>query len=124
MTRSWEPPSDTGLPGEGGSRMSWFERLTHLDATFLYIEDRTAHMHVGGISVFQGPAPTYQQLINHIASRLDRVPRYRQRLAFVPFELGRPVWVDDSDFDLTYHIRHTALPAPGGLKELKALAGR
>ncbi|HWL84853.1 MAG TPA: wax ester/triacylglycerol synthase domain-containing protein, partial [Polyangiaceae bacterium] len=82
-----------GLPQETSS---WHEPLSGLDASFLYLEDRTAHMHVGGVSVFEGPAPTYEELVTHIASRLHRIPRYRQRLAFVPLQLGRPAWVDDA----------------------------
>ncbi len=106
--------------------MSWFERLTALDAGFLDIEqgERAAHMHVGLVAVFEGPSPSYRDLLAFIASRLDRVPRYRQRLRFVPFGQGRPVWVDESDFDLEHHVRHTALPPPGGESELRALAGR
>ena len=64
------------------------------------------------------------ELVEEILSRLHLVPRYRQRLAFVPFEQGRPVWVDDPHFNITYHVRHTALPRPGGDEELKRLAGR
>lgn len=104
--------------------MSWFERLSALDAMFLDIEDRAAHMHVGSVSVFEGRPPAYQDLVAHIASRLDRVPRYRQRLLFVPFHLGRPVWVDESELDLEYHVRHTALPPPGDEEALKRLAAR
>jgi diacylglycerol O-acyltransferase len=104
--------------------VAWSERLSGLDATFLYLEDRTAHMHVGGVLVFEGRAPAYRDLLALVASRLHRVPRYRQRLAFVPLHLGRPVWVDDSDLDLEYHVRHTALPPPGGEEQLKKLAGR
>ena len=103
----------------------WFERLSALDAGFLDMErDRTAHMHVGMVAVFDGPPPTYQQLLAFIDSRLHRVPRYRQRLRFVPFGQGRPVWVDESQFDLEYHVRHTALPPPGGEDQLKTLAAR
>jgi diacylglycerol O-acyltransferase / wax synthase len=103
----------------------WFERLSALDAGFLDMErDRTAHMHVGMVAVLDGPPPTYQQLLAFIDSRLHRVPRYRQRLRFVPLGLGRPVWVDESQFDLEYHVRHTALPPPGGQDQLKALAAR
>jgi diacylglycerol O-acyltransferase / wax synthase len=102
----------------------WFERLSGLDATFLYLEDRAAHMHVGGVHLFEGPAPAYRDLLGLFRSRLDRVPRYRQRLAFPPLAVGRPVWVDESEFDLEYHVRHTALPAPGGEEQLKNLAGR
>ncbi len=104
--------------------MTWFERLSGLDAVFLYVEDATAHMHVGAVAVFEGTAPTYRELLRHIGSRLHRLPRYRQRLAFVPFELGRPVWVDEPDLDLEHHVRRVALPSPAGDEELKALAGR
>ena len=104
--------------------MIWFERLGSLDATFLHLEDRVAHMHVGGVAVFEGPTPDYRDLLALIESRIEAVPRYRQRLAFVPLSQGRPVWVDDAHFDPEYHVRHTALPAPGGEAELKKLAGR
>ena len=104
--------------------MTWSERLSNLDATFLYLEDRTAHMHVGAVAIFEGPSPSYADMVDRIASRLERVPRYRQRLAFVPFGVGRPVWVDESNLDLEYHVRHTALPAPGDEAQLKRLAGR
>jgi diacylglycerol O-acyltransferase / wax synthase len=105
--------------------MSWFERLTPLDAGFLDIErDRASHMHVGMVAVFDGPAPSYRELVSFVESRLERVPRYRQRLRFVPLGQGRPVWVDESDFDLEYHVRHTALPKPGSDEQLKAVAAR
>src|SRR5947209_8721292 len=81
-------------------------------------------MHVAGCSVFAGQAPSYDELIAAIQSRLHLVPRYRQRLAFVPLAQGRPVWVDDPHFKVHYHVRHTALPRPGGDAELKRLAGR
>jgi len=102
----------------------WFERLSSLDSLFLELEDRTAHMHVGAVAVFEGKAPPYRDLLALIESRLSRVPRYRQRVQFVPFKQGRPVWIDESQFDLEYHVRHTALPAPGGDEELRRLAGR
>src|SRR6266851_4755514 len=103
---------------------TWFERLSSLDSLFLELEDRTAHMHVGAVAVFEGKAPPYRDLLQLIEARLHRVPRYRQRVQFVPFKQGRPVWIDESQFDLEYHVRHTALPAPGGDEELKRLAGR
>src|SRR2546430_5490842 len=103
---------------------TWFERLSSLDSLFLELEDRTTHMHVGAVAVFEGRAPPYRDLLRLIEARLDQVPRYRQRVQFVPFKQGRPVWVDESQFDLEYHVRHTALPAPGGEDELKRLAGR
>jgi diacylglycerol O-acyltransferase / wax synthase len=103
---------------------TWFERLTSLDSLFLELEDRTTHMHVGAVAVFDGKAPPYRDFLQLIEARLDQVPRYRQRVQFVPFKQGRPVWIDESQFDLEYHVRHTALPAPGGEEELKRLAGR
>ena len=81
-------------------------------------------MHVACALVFEGDAPSYEELLEHIDSRLHLVPRYRQRLAEVPFGQGRPKWVDDDRFDLRYHVRHTALPSPGTEYELQVLAGR
>ena len=100
------------------------DRLTGLDASFLHLEQASAHMHVAGCSVFVGSAPSYDEVVQAIEARLHLVPRYRQRLAFVPFGQGRPVWVDDPHFKVQYHVRHTALPRPGGEDELKRLAGR
>ncbi|MGN6372277.1 MAG: wax ester/triacylglycerol synthase family O-acyltransferase, partial [Solirubrobacteraceae bacterium] len=105
--------------------MSNPDRLTGLDTAFLHLEDAGAsHMHVASVMVFEGRAPTHHELVRHIISRLHLVPRYRQRLAFVPFGQGRPVWVDDPHFNPYYHIRHTALPQPGDEKALEQLAGR
>ena len=103
---------------------TWFERLSSLDSLFLELEDRTTHMHVGAVAVFEGKTPPYRDFLQLIEARLHQVPRYRQRVQFVPFKQGRPVWIDESQFDLEYHVRHTALPAPGGDEELKRLAGR
>ena len=101
------------------------DRLTALDSTFLHLEDNsTAHMHVASVMVFDGIAPTPQELVDHVVSRLHLVPRYRQRLAFVPYGQGRPVWADDPHFNPRYHIRHTALPKPADEQALKQLAGR
>jgi diacylglycerol O-acyltransferase / wax synthase len=101
------------------------DRLTALDSTFLHLEDNsTAHMHVASVMVFEGIAPTPQELVDHVVSRLHLVPRYRQRLAFVPYGQGRPVWADDPHFNPRYHIRHTALPKPADEEALKQLAGR
>jgi WS/DGAT/MGAT family acyltransferase len=99
-------------------------RLTALDASFLHLEDTGAHMHVAAVMTFDGEPPAYQELLDAIQDRLHLVPRYRQRLAFVPLGQGRPRWVDDPHFNAGYHIRHTALPAPGGDEELKRLAAR
>jgi diacylglycerol O-acyltransferase len=101
------------------------DRLTALDSTFLHLEDHsTAHMHVASVMVFEGKAPTLAELVEHVQGRLHLVPRYRQRLAFVPFSQGRPVWADDPHFNPFYHIRHTALPKPADDAALKRLAGR
>ena len=99
-------------------------RLTALDSAFLHIENTGAHMHVASVMTFEGAPPAYDDLLDALESRLHLVPRYRQRLADVPFDQGRPVWVDDPHFNLRYHLRHTGLPAPGGDVELKRLAGR
>jgi diacylglycerol O-acyltransferase len=104
--------------------MTYGDRLSGLDASFLHLERDCAHMHVAACAVFDGGPPTHEQLMEAISSRLHLVPRYRQRLAFVPLGQGRPVWVDDPHFQLAYHVRHTALPAPGGEEQLKRLAGR
>ncbi|HUA74141.1 MAG TPA: wax ester/triacylglycerol synthase family O-acyltransferase [Solirubrobacteraceae bacterium] len=101
------------------------DRLTALDSTFLHLEDNsTAHMHVASVMVFEGKAPTPQELVDHIVGRLHLVPRYRQKLAYVPYDQGRPVWTDDPHFNPRYHIRHTALPKPADDQALKQLAGR
>ena len=99
-------------------------RLTGLDASFLHIEDEASHMHVAGVMVFGGDPPPYDDLLENIESRLHLVPRYRQRLAMVPLGQGRPKWVDDPHLNLRYHVRYTALPAPGSEDQLRALAGR
>jgi diacylglycerol O-acyltransferase / wax synthase len=100
------------------------DRLTGLDSSFLHLEDGATHMHVAGAAILEGRAPAYDELIEHILGRLHLVPRYRQRLAFVPFGQGRPVWVDDPHFNVAFHVRHTALPRPGGDEQLKRLCGR
>ncbi|HEX4116654.1 MAG TPA: wax ester/triacylglycerol synthase family O-acyltransferase [Solirubrobacteraceae bacterium] len=101
------------------------DRLTGLDSAFLHLEDGgSAHMHVASVMVFEGQAPTYEEFVDHILSRLHLVPRYRQRLAFVPLGQGRPVWADDPHFNPRYHIRHTGLPSPEDETELKQLGGR
>jgi WS/DGAT/MGAT family acyltransferase len=100
------------------------DRLTALDASFLHLEDESSHMHVAGVSIFAGEPPTYEELLRHVGGRLSLVPRFRQKLRFVPFGQGRPVWVDDPHFNLKYHVRSTALPPPGSEEQLKNLASR
>ena len=101
------------------------DRLSALDSAFLHLEDNsTAHMHVASVMIFEGTAPSAQELVDHVLSRLHLVPRYRQRLAVPPLQTGRPLWVDDPNFNLEYHVRHTALPPPGQEPQLLRLAGR
>jgi diacylglycerol O-acyltransferase len=100
------------------------DRLTSIDASFLTNETSNAHMHVGAVLIFEGPPPDYEDLVEHIGSRLRLVPRFRQKLAFPPIQTGRPFWIDDPNFNLTYHVRHSALPAPGSEEQLKNIAGR
>jgi diacylglycerol O-acyltransferase / wax synthase len=104
--------------------MSHGDRLSGLDASFLHLERGPAHMHVASTTIFEGPAPDYEEFRDHIASRLHLVPRFRQKLRFVPFAQGRPVWVDDPQLNLDYHVRHTALPPPGTEDQLRTLAAR
>src|SRR5215210_68072 len=100
------------------------ERISALDASFLQLEKAGARLHAASITVFDGPAPTWDELREHVEARLHLVPRFRQRLADVPLDQGRPVWVDDPHFNLRYHLRHAGLPAPGSEEQLKNLAGR
>ena len=100
------------------------ERLSPLDASFLHIEDDASPMHIASTAIFEGPPPAHAEILRMVASKLPLVPRYRQRVRFVPFELGRPVWVDDTHFNLDYHVRHTALPTPGSDEQLRNLVGR
>ena len=100
------------------------ERLSVLDELFLHLEGPDTHMHVGGAAIFEGPPPDYEDVLDMVDRRLQRVPRFRQKLALVPLGLGRPVWVDDTHFNLEYHVRHTALPAPGDRVRLNRLTAR
>ncbi len=100
------------------------DRLSPLDAAFLDIEDDTTHMHVGSVLVLEGPPPAYVDLVTLISAKLSLVPRYRQHVRVPALHLGPPVWVDDPHFNVEYHLRHTALPAPGGDAEVRHLIGR
>jgi diacylglycerol O-acyltransferase / wax synthase len=100
------------------------DRLSAVDASFLAQEKQSSHMHVGALVIFDGPPPSREEFHRHMESRLGRVPRYRQKLAFPPLEAGRPFWVDDPTFNLDYHVRHTALPKPGSVDQIRELAGR
>src|SRR5918995_6600840 len=100
------------------------DRLTALDETFLHLERDGAHMHVASTVIFEGPAPEYEDFLEHLESRLHLVPRFRQKLRFVPFGLNRPVWEDDPHLNLRYHVRHTSLPPPGTEDQLRTFAAR
>lgn len=102
------------------------DRLSALDASFLYLEDATTPMHIGGVAVFRRPRSgfDYDRLVDLIEQRLALVPRYRQKVVHVPGRLARPVWVDDPDFDVTYHVRRSALPKPGTDEQLQDLVAR
>ena len=89
------------------------DRMSPLDASFLHIEDAVSHMHIGSVGIFEGPAPPYEDFEAMVAGKLPLVPRYRQKVRFVPLQLGRPLWVDDPHFNLGYHLRHTALRVAG-----------
>jgi diacylglycerol O-acyltransferase / wax synthase len=103
---------------------SGMETMNALDASFLHVEDAVSHMHMGSVGIFEGPAPPQDVVLAAVAGKLHLVPRYRQRVRFPPLALARPIWVDDSHFHLDYHVRRTALPAPGGDEELRNLVGR
>jgi len=100
------------------------DRMSALDAGFFYAESENTPMHVGSVAVFEGPAPTYGDVVRLILGKLPKVPRYRQRVRPVPMQLGRPLWVDDPHFQILYHVRHTAVPRPGSDEQLRNLAGR
>lgn len=102
------------------------DRLSPLDSAFVEAEEQDRHtsMAIGSIAVFEGPVPTYHEVVASVASHLPQVPRYRQKLRPVPWRLGAPVWVDDPAFDIRFHVRETAVPEPGGDSELARLMSR
>ena len=100
------------------------DRLTPIDAAFLHQEGAHSHMHIGGLTIVEGPPPETSELLEQIRLRLHLVPRYRHKLANTALDSGRPVWIDDPSFNLEYHIRHTALPTPGQWEQLCSLTAR
>lgn len=100
------------------------DRLTAVDASFLHQEGPRSHMHVGGLTLLEGPPPPMDEFLEQIRKRLHLVPRYRHKLAYTALDSGRPVWVDDPGFNLEFHVRHTALPAPGSWEQLRNLTAR
>ncbi|HET8600970.1 MAG TPA: wax ester/triacylglycerol synthase family O-acyltransferase [Segeticoccus sp.] len=102
------------------------DRLTSLDASFLYLEEPAAAMHVGSVMVFQPPEEGFDhdQLVRLVSDRIAYVPRYRQRVRELPGHVANPVWVDDEDFDVSYHVRRSALPRPGSDEQLEEFVAR
>jgi diacylglycerol O-acyltransferase / wax synthase len=100
------------------------DRLTPVDASFLHQETGASHMHIGGLTIIEGPPPAMEEFLEQIRRRLHLVPRYRHKLAHTAVDSGRPVWIDDPSFNLDYHVRHTALPAPGSWEQLQDLTAR
>jgi diacylglycerol O-acyltransferase len=100
------------------------ERLSALDAGFFFVEHENVPMHIGSVAVFEGPAPAHQDLVALIAAKLPLVPRYRQVVRTMPLQIFRPVWADDEHFEIGYHVRHAAVPAPGGGEQLRKLAAQ
>ncbi len=109
---------------------SGYERLSQQDSMYIMFETPSVHMHIGGTAIFEaGPllhadgGLDIDRIRAHIASRLHLLPRYRQKLAYTPIQKSL-IWVDDPEFDITYHVRHTRLPKPGSIEQLKILIGR
>jgi len=101
--------------------MEW---MSAIDSSFLHIENDSTPMHIGGVSIFAGPPPAFEDLRTMVEGKLGIVPRYRQKVRFVPLGAGAPVWIDDPHFSLDYHLRHSALPAPGTESQLREMAAR
>lgn len=100
------------------------ERMSALDAGFFFAEHANVPMHLGALAVFEGPAPSHQELAGLYTAKLPRVPRYRQVVRTAPLQMFRPAWADDEQFDIGYHLRHAAVPKPGRDPQLHRLAGQ
>jgi diacylglycerol O-acyltransferase len=101
--------------------MEW---MSPIDSSFLHVENGTTPMHIGAVSIFEGPPPPLADLRAMVAGKLDLVPRYRQKVRFIPLAVSSPAWIDDPHFSLDYHLRHTAIPAPGSEAQLRQMASR
>jgi WS/DGAT/MGAT family acyltransferase len=101
--------------------MEW---MSPIDSSFLHVENDTTPMHIGAVSIFEGPPPPFAELRTMVAGKLDLVPRYRQKVHSVPLAVGSPAWIDDPHFSIDYHVRHTAIPAPGTEQQLRQMASR
>ena len=86
------------------------ERMSTLDAGFFFVEHENVPMHIGSLAVFEGPAPAYDDLLRLLAAKLPLVPRYRQVVRTPPLQIFRPAWADDEHFEISYHVRHAAVP--------------
>src|SRR6266571_4027287 len=117
--RAARPPGASAP--EGGRAM---ERMSTLDAGFFFVEHDNVPMHIGSLAVFEGPMPAYDDVIGLFEAKLPQVPRYRQVVRTTPLQVFRPMWTDDVHFEIGYHVRHAAVPAPGGPAELRSLAAR
>ena len=102
------------------------DRLTSLDTSFLYMEDVSTVMHVGAVMVFDPPGQRidHDRVLCLVGQRIAHLPRYRQRIKWVPGHLANPIWVDDDNFDLAYHVRRSALPRPGSDAQLEEFVAR
>jgi diacylglycerol O-acyltransferase len=98
--------------------------MSPIDSSFLHVENDSTPMHIGAVSIFAGPVPAFEELRTMVAGKLALVPRYRQKVRFVPLAAGPPAWIDDPHFSLSYHLRHTAVPAPGSEQQLRQMAAR
>lgn len=118
------------MPARGFRRgtRGWEQIVSHpmspLDAIFLHAEDGITHMHIGSCSIFSGPSPSIDEITALIESKLPLLTKYRQKVRLIPGSWGHPVWVDDPHFNLSYHVRHSALPPPGDDQDLENLMGR
>ncbi len=101
--------------------MEW---MSPIDSSFLHVENDTTPMHIGAVSIFEGPPPPFAELRAMVAGKLALVPRYRQKVHSVPLAVGSPAWIDDPHFSIDYHVRHTAIPAPGTEQQLRQMASR
>jgi diacylglycerol O-acyltransferase len=101
--------------------MEW---MSPIDSSFLHVENAATPMHIGGVSIFEGPPPAFDDLRAMVARKLELVPRYRQKVRNVALAISSPAWIDDPHFSLDYHLRHTAIPKPGGEEQLRQMAAR
>ncbi len=101
--------------------MEW---MSPIDSSFLHVENAITPMHIGGVSIFAGPPPPFEDLRAMVEGKLGLVPRYRQKVRMAPLAVGSPAWIDDPHFSLDYHLRHTAIPPPGTEDQLRQMAGR